>query len=682
LDLSGMGKKALKIYFEGIEKEGTEYLYESKLLIIGEGGVGKTSFAKKLQKADADLPKGEDTTLGIDVYRWSFDFIDEENNRKDFKVNIWDFAGQPIYQGTHQIFFCEKTLYVFLDDTRKQKTDFSYWLNSAEQFAGEDSSIVLIFNKMHGHSSDFDKRGYMSKFGHIIKDVIEVDLNNKAKKIIEMQEKIKTQVRALSGVGMSVPGSWKKIREELAKIEDDCLSFEKFKEICTHYNITSYDSIHTLSSYYNRIGVFTHFIDDDILHERIYLNSNWLLKTVYKVLDDKIVKEKSGELKREDLNRIWKNNKLKLESGKLARLMHNFGLMYYAEESEEYIVPAHLKTEQPYDEWKYEKESDILTFVYEFDKYEPKGLMPRIIVSLCKHIEDQSLVWRRGFNLKYENTFAEILETYETKNRFRIRIWGANKVGFLAIIRNSINQVLNKIFKDPNYKQLVPCICSECKGNKDPHSYKYIDLQRRKKNKNPNAQYVQCERSFENVSVKELLQIIKEVKMRKIKIFLASSNELATERERIEIFISRENKKYFEDNIFLELVIWEDLKKGFQGKRYQDYLNEEMLKCNIVISMFFTKVGDFTKEEFDVAYKGFKEGRKPNHLYVYFKQGQVNIDDIDVEILNIKKLKDKIKEAEQIFNSFDSTSNLILQLTRQFELIVPEIIKKERLQEF
>ena len=47
--------------------------------------------------------------------------------------------------------------------------------------------------------------------------------------------------------------------------------------------------------------------------------------------------------------------------------------------------------------------------------------------------------------------------------------------------------------------------------------------------------------------------------MKKIKIFLASSNELKSEREQFEIEINRKNKAWFNKKIFLDLNIWEDM---------------------------------------------------------------------------------------------------------------------------
>ena len=159
----------------------------------------------------------------------------------------------------------------------------------------------------------------------------------------------------------------------------------------------------------------------------------------------------------------------------------------------------------------------------------------------------------------------------------------------------------------------------------------------------------------------------------KIKIFLASSGELAHERKEVELFIGKENKKYIDENLFLDLVIWEDLKQSFSGERIQDYFNEEMLKCEIVVVLIFTKVGEFTKEEFDKAYEAFKSAENPKYLYVYFKDVEVKLSKIPKEYMDVIELKEEIQSIEQIYCPFDSIDNLTQQLNKQLNLIIPEL---------
>ncbi|MFM7789331.1 MAG: hypothetical protein ACKO90_14715 [Microcystis panniformis] len=69
-----------------------------------------------------------------------------------------------------------------------------------------------------------------------------------------------------------------------------------------------------------------------------------------------------------------------------------------------------------------------------------------------------------------------------------------------------------------------------------------------------------------------------------IKIFLASSSELKDDREQFEIFINRKNKKYIEQGIFLELVVWEDFIDAMSKTRLQDEYNKAITQCQIYVS--------------------------------------------------------------------------------------------------
>ncbi len=159
--------------------------------------------------------------------------------------------------------------------------------------------------------------------------------------------------------------------------------------------------------------------------------------------------------------------------------------------------------------------------------------------------------------------------------------------------------------------------------------------------------------------------------MKKYKLFLASSGELAMERKETALMISRLNNAWVDKNIYLELVIWEELLQSFRGERIQDYFNREMLKCDIVVVLFFKKVGQFTKEEFHKAYESLKKGKKPHFLFVYFKKGQIDIDDADDEdILKRIQFKKEIQKYEQIYQTFGSIEGLTQSLKSQLEQVI------------
>jgi len=121
-------------------------------------------------------------------------------------------------------------------------------------------------------------------------------------------------------------------------------------------------------------------------------------------------------------------------------------------------------------------------------------------------------------------------------------------------------------------------------------------------------------------------------------------------------------------------VVWEDLLQSFQGQRIQDYFNQEMLTCDIVVALFYSKVGQFTKEEFDLAYSNLKAGKKPKYLFVGFKTTPPKT--VNGGYVDIIKLRAQIEQNEQLFLSFESIDQLILKLDTQIETCIGILMKE------
>ena len=370
-ELVEQGNEIVLSYFEEIElHEGqVEFLFEVKLLIIGDGNTGKTTFQRKIVDPRAKMPHKQDSTLGIDVSQWSFstDYDKRGKNSKvQFHVNLWDLGGQNLYRGTHQIFFSEKSYYVLLADSRREHTDFRYWLNTVKQLGGEDSRVLIVLNEVSGRPVKFDERGIRGHFGELIHDVIALDLKNDTTKIRDLQETLALRIKQLSGISDELPSRWVRIRDTLSLEKKNYISFDRFQDICRTHGANYPELVRVLSKYFDRIGVITHFISDPILQDRVYLNSNWLLKIVYKILDNTLIKRRDGRINRSDILKIWQEEVVEFEYDRLIQIMNKFGLMYRIPETDEYVVPAHLPGAQPYEQWLYQDESNLLFFRYEF----------------------------------------------------------------------------------------------------------------------------------------------------------------------------------------------------------------------------------------------------------------------------------------------------------------------------
>ncbi len=504
------GKESIRSYFQSIVKRGKENIFEVKLLVLGEGAAGKTTFTDRIAPKNEQLRKAEEikSTVRIEYSPWSPTF--EYNGEiRTMSVNIWDLAGQIPYRGTHQLFFEKSSFYVYVINGRKENTatdlDHVYWLDTILELAGDDSKVMVVGNIYENQKPTFDWKDWQKQFP-IIVDYFEMDLLNDISKISELQKKIKTHLQNLQGFDQLISKSWVSFRNEIreeGKLKR-YIPFERYQTLSEPFVETK--DLNVVSNYFSRIGVFKHYWDDEFLSDIVYLDMDWLLENIYLILNADISKKiKHGRLSSKDIESIWNNNEFVRMRKYFERLMKKYGLMYRAENNNDlYIVPGHLElADLP--ATKYNTEPDVLQFIYEFPYNIPYGVTIRLIVALSEYIKDSDKVWRNKVILEYEQTEAVISE-YANERIIEVQISGFNKVGLQTII-NFVFQQIVADYKNHKPEILLPCICEQCKkailiGGKI-HLHKFSTLQNyRNKGKNE----VTCDESVIDVSVKELLE--------------------------------------------------------------------------------------------------------------------------------------------------------------------------------
>ncbi len=140
------------------------------------------------------------------------------------------------------------------------------------------------------------------------------------------------------------------------------------------------------------------------------------------------------------------------------------------------------------------------------------------------------------------------------------------------------------------------------------------------------------------------------------KIFLASSSELKEDRKDFEIYISRKNKDWVARGVFLELIVWEDFLDAVSKTRLQDEYNKAIQDCDLFVMLFCTKVGQYTEEEFEIAFGHFKDTNKPL-IYTYFKDAPITTGSANREDLtSLWSFQDKLRTLghyQTVYNNID-----------------------------
>lgn len=145
--------------------------------------------------------------------------------------------------------------------------------------------------------------------------------------------------------------------------------------------------------------------------------------------------------------------------------------------------------------------------------------------------------------------------------------------------------------------------------------------------------------------------------MKKITLFLASSNELKPEREQFELEIYRKCKAWQEKGVFLHLDIWEDLSARMAPDGSQSAYNTRVASADIFILLAYTKVGMYTAEEFETAFGEFQSRKKP-FIFTYFKtaDGLLTEPSLEAFLQKLKSLKhfySHFKDSNDLWNQFN-----------------------------
>ncbi|MCC5643842.1 leucine-rich repeat domain-containing protein [Nostoc sp. CHAB 5824] len=507
LEVVTQGIEAIKDYFRQLQAEGTDYLYETKLLIVGEGGAGKTTLAKKIQNPNYQVPQEEDSTKGIEVIQWRFPM----ENGREFRVNIWDFGGQEIYHATHQFFLTKRSLYALVADNRREDTNFYYWLNVVELLS-DSSPVLIIKNEKGDRFREINEPQLRGQFNNLKETLATNFATNRG--LSEIVREIKHHITCLDHCGTVLPKTWVKVREALEKDPRNYISLDEYLDICQHNGFTQQKDKLQLSGYLHDLGVCLHFQEDPILYNTLILKPRWGTDAVYRVLDDKQLINNSGRFTWKNLQNIWHGEQYAKKQGELLQLMINFKLCYEIPRNPRtYIAPQLLTEKQPQYQWN-ENNNLILRYTYEFM---PKGIITQFIVAMHELIDAQQLVWKSGVILSQDETKAEVIEYYDLRE-IKIKVTGMYKRDLMTRVTHELDRI-HASYKRLKFNKMIPCNCSTCKDSQNLQFYLFEVL--RKYLADQQSQ-IQCQKSYQMVNVLGLIddvmdkhQLIQEEEIRR-----------------------------------------------------------------------------------------------------------------------------------------------------------------------
>ncbi len=434
LEIIEQGQEAIKNYYESKDKQA---LNEVKLLLVGDGGAGKTSLVNRITK-DYFNPE-ELQTHGINIDIWK---VKQDN--KNISVRVWDFGGQEIMHATHQFFLSKRSLYLLVLDGRKEENP-EYWLKHIKTFGG-DSKVLIVLNKYDEHPSfDLNRTFLQKKYPNIV-DFFKVSCKD-SRGVKELLKILYKELSTDEMIGTQFAKNWFDVKTYLENNTKDYISFSEYDKICENNDIDSKSVQNTLINFLNDLGIILHF-DDLELNDTQVLNPKWLTTAVYKIINSDILAETKGVLILKKLDEILKPNNeedYKYPKDKynyIIKIMEKFKLCYRFNK-DKILLPDLLEVNEPKFKFDY-KNSLKFIFVYDFL---PHSIVTQFIVNINLDIKDK-LRWRTGVVIKSKdfNSTAVIKADIEDKKIF-IFVQGKQKRDYFAYIRKVLLDINNSFEK-------------------------------------------------------------------------------------------------------------------------------------------------------------------------------------------------------------------------------------------
>lgn len=482
---------AILDYLKSLEG-GARAINEIKVIILGEGAAGKTSFVKYLKGEKFD--PNESQTHGINIAECMQDL--------GITMKIWDFGGQDIMHHTHQLFLTENSIYILLLNAR-EKTDTEKWLKMIKVFGG-DSPVIILTNKIDENPSDHENIRFLNKkYDNLKSRYVQISCKT-GQGLDQIRNLLQKTISEILHARTLWSNSWLGVKEELEEMRKgaklkDYINYDTYEDLCDKHGVFE-NHRDTLISWLNELGTITYFADTK-LNETNVINPSWLTTAFYAIINSKTVAESFGRFSLEDLKKILSSGKYPYRKfGFLMALMTKFELCFEIDEGN-YLIPDLLKKEEPYTFFDAQK---ALRFKFKYSTLLPKAILPKFMVRRHHEIR-KDLMWRSGLvmgDTTYEAT--AFIQLDEEEKEIVVMINGDEQKGYLSSIRSTFNNI-NGLYEGLEFEEFVPCYCKTCKGSSKPFYFKYSLLKRLR---DKNESFSTCEQSLDRMQINELLGVM------------------------------------------------------------------------------------------------------------------------------------------------------------------------------
>jgi internalin A len=474
----------------------------SKLIVVGEGGVGKTSMIRRLM--GEQFREGENTTHGIAIRKIE---MHHPIDAVPMLLNAWDFGGQEIYHATHQFFLTNRSLFLLVWNARLgyDQGRLYYWLDIINSLAPQ-SPILIVATHTDERAANLPYSDLVERYPSIVG---QLDVSNKTGTgITTLAEKIAYEASKLPLMGETWPSQWLKAANHIRQLNQKHISARQLWGIMSQYSLSS-NAATVLANWLHELGDILYFGEDEELMDTVILKPQWVSNSISKVLENENVMRNLGIFTREQMSELWEDVDQSLHETFL-RLMEKFDLSYRIPEDPKNrsLVVERLALEEPRSKWE-DAWNNISNKGISREikiKYVLKSTMPAGIPTWFiarSHRFSTDIHWRYGALLAdtKEMKHVGLVRAYPHDRYVELTVKGPNPQPFFAVLRDGLELTFGR------FPGLLIDKCIPCPGHRGvgcSHEFLLDSLIARIARDNPKYT-IECPLTFEDIDVRQLL---------------------------------------------------------------------------------------------------------------------------------------------------------------------------------
>ncbi|POZ52408.1 leucine-rich repeat domain-containing protein [Methylovulum psychrotolerans] len=465
---------SLRAHLNDLEA-GSEAIPDVKLMILGNGRVGKTQICRRLRGEAYDSTIS--STHGI---RLATADLPPTDTYEAANLAIWDFGGQDIYHGTHALFLKTRAIFLLVwipasDGAASHDCDglvfrnhpLSYWLAYVRHLGGADSPVLIVqtrcdriedeARRLPIEDSELEGLGFVKSLHYsALKDRGRAALDEAlGEAVVWLRER---QGTALIGAGrLRLQRRLEALRAADAVAAEQrqyrTLSQAHFRQLCEEVGGISAPE-HCLS-YLHNAGVV--FYRPGLFGEQIILDQAWALEAIYTVFQRgscyRELQRLRGRFSRTLLALLVWRDYSDAEQRLFLDMMQSCGICFVHKHGDrqlgtedEYIAPELLPDKAAVASELAEKwsaQADMVTALYRYQLHQP-GLLRSLMAEIGQQAGVNGIYWQNGVCVYEQTTRSHALIEQEEVGTWqgvlRISCQGGQAGQLLAQLRERITQ--------------------------------------------------------------------------------------------------------------------------------------------------------------------------------------------------------------------------------------------------